>query len=106
MYRHLTILFLMLFLTLNKSVGQEQRFFYTISVESGMPHSEVVAIEEDQSGFIWFGTYNGLARYDGNTLMTITKDPDGNSHKSLRVTAILCDRKNALLYIGTEEDGL
>ena len=106
MYRHLTILFLMLCLTLNKSAGQEQRFFYTISVESGMPHSEVVAIEEDHSGFIWFGTYNGLARYDGNTLMTITKDPDGNSHKSLRVTAILCDRKNALLYIGTEEDGL
>ncbi len=88
------------------SDGQEQRLFYPISVESGMPHSEVTAIEDDSSGFIWFGTYNGLARYDGYSLMSITKDYENDNYKSLRITALHCDKENNLLYIGTEDDGI
>lgn len=86
--------------------GQEQRFFYPISVESGMPHSEVTAIVDDSSGFIWFGTYNGIARYDGYSLTSITKDHENDNYKSLRVTALYCDKENDILYIGTEDDGM
>ena len=71
-----------------------------------MPHSEVTAIEEDASGFIWFGTYNGLARYDGYSLTSITKDYEYDEYRSLRITSLYCDKEKDLLYIGTEEDGL
>ena len=73
-----------------------------MTVEDGMPHSEVNAITSDRDGFIWFGTYNGIARYDGYSLASITKDED----KSLRVISLYCDRDKDLLFIGTEGNGL
>ena len=100
------VLILSLMISCSFAHGQEQRFFYPLSVESGMPHSEVTAIEDDASGFLWFGTYNGLARYDGYTLTSITKDYENDEYKSLRITSLYCDKEKDLLYIGTEEDGL
>jgi len=82
--------------------SQNQRLFYSLSVEDGMPHSEVNAITCDNDGFLWFGTYNGVARYDGYSLMPMTKD----NGKSMRVISLYCDDANSLLYIGTEGDGL
>ena len=81
---------------------QDQRIFYPLTDKDGMPHSEVNAITSDSEGFLWFGTYNGIARYDGYSLATITKD----EAKSLRVVSLYCDSENELLYIGTEGSGL
>lgn len=36
-----------------------------LSVEEGLPQSFVSGISEDEEGFIWISTHNGLARYDG-----------------------------------------
>ena len=91
------------FVLLSQSlVAQDQKIFYPLTVEDGMPHSEVNAITSDRDGFIWFGTYNGIARYDGYSLASITKDED----KSLRAISLFCDRDKELLYIGTEGNGL
>ena len=37
-----------------------------LSVKNGLPQSFVSGISEDEEGFIWISTHNGLARYDGN----------------------------------------
>jgi ligand-binding sensor domain-containing protein len=42
----------------------EQQFFH-ISLEQGLSDGRVRAIAQDRYGFIWFGTANGLNRYDG-----------------------------------------
>lgn len=86
--------------------AQEQKLFTTLSVQSGMPHSEVTAITADPAGFLWFGTYNGLARYDGYAIRTISKDEEDGTFKSMRVTALYCDPASMMLYIGTEDEGL
>jgi ligand-binding sensor domain-containing protein len=36
-----------------------------ISPENGLSNSWVSSILQDEEGFIWFGTWNGLNRYDG-----------------------------------------
>jgi ligand-binding sensor domain-containing protein len=41
--------------------------FERISIESGLSQSSVLCICQDSKGFLWFGTYEGLNRYDGYT---------------------------------------
>lgn len=101
-FKRICITILAFFTAAMSSPAQDQKIFYPLTVEDGMPHSEVNAITSDNDGFIWFGTYNGIARYDGYSLATITKD----ENRSLRVVSLFCDRTNDLMYIGTEGGGL
>lgn len=41
-----------------------------LSVDDGLPQSFVSALEQDEEGFIWIGTRNGLSRYDGQNFKT------------------------------------
>ncbi len=36
-----------------------------ISMENGLPSNTVRSVVQDKDGFVWFGTDNGLCRYDG-----------------------------------------
>jgi signal transduction histidine kinase/ligand-binding sensor domain-containing protein len=54
------------------SFGIEQVYSQTIiprfehlGVNDGLPHSSVYSITQDKKGFMWFGTPDGLCRYDG-----------------------------------------
>ncbi len=39
--------------------------FSHLTIDDGLSQSNVVAIHQDSAGFMWFGTENGLDRYDG-----------------------------------------
>lgn len=41
-----------------------------LSVDEGLPQSFVSALEQDNEGFVWIGTRNGLSRYDGKNFKT------------------------------------
>lgn len=43
--------------------------FEQLSINDGLPHSSVYSILQDKTGFMWFGTPNGLCRYDGSELL-------------------------------------
>ncbi len=42
----------------------------TITMNTGLPSNAVRNIVQDKNGFIWFGTDNGLCRYDGYSVQT------------------------------------
>lgn len=42
--------------------------FEALGVNDGLPHSSVFSILQDKTGFMWFGTADGLCRYDGHSL--------------------------------------
>ena len=42
--------------------------FENLGVNEGLPHSSVYSITQDKKGFMWFGTADGLCRYDGSVL--------------------------------------
>jgi two-component system, sensor histidine kinase ChiS len=50
--------------------------FRTLSVEDGLSQSTVRAIFQDTHGFMWFGTDDGLNRYDGYTFTIYKHDPE------------------------------
>ena len=44
----------------------ENYYFKSLSSQNGLSQNTVSAILQDSKGFMWFGTKDGLDRYDGN----------------------------------------
>lgn len=75
--------------------------FRQISLDEGLSQSNVYAIAQDDDGFMWFGTQDGLNKYDGYTFKVYKKRPfDSTSLISSDVHALLKDRAGNL-WIGT-----
>lgn len=80
--------------------------FDHIGPEEGLSQSTVNAIVQDALGFMWFGTQDGLNRYDGYTIKVFKHDvSDTNSVSDNRITCLLSDREGGL-WIGTMFGGL
>ncbi|WP_299916224.1 hybrid sensor histidine kinase/response regulator [uncultured Carboxylicivirga sp.] len=80
---------------------------YNFSINDGLSQNTVDCILKDSRGFMWFGTADGLNRYDGNSV-TIFSSKEHSSVGLINnaVTCLLEDRVNDLLYIGTNGGGL
>jgi len=50
----------------------QQHKVMAYGVTSGLPQNYVYALHQDASGYLWVGTGDGLARYDGNTFEVFT----------------------------------
>ena len=55
--------------------GQRPRF-ERVSIEQGLSSSTVNCMLQDDQGFMWFGTEDGLNRYDGRAFTVYKRDPD------------------------------
>ena len=79
--------------------------FEKISIESGLSQSTILSMYQDSRGFLWFGTFEGLNRFDGYSFKVFKTDPkDPLSLSSNNIGSILEDHVG-VLWIGTE-DGL
>jgi signal transduction histidine kinase/ligand-binding sensor domain-containing protein len=74
------------------------------TTEKGLPQNSVTAILQTRDGYLWVGTFGGLARFDG---LKFTIFDTGNSPglKSNRIIALFEDH-TGVLWIGTEQGGL
>ncbi|MFT7234375.1 MAG: ligand-binding sensor domain-containing protein, partial [Cyclobacteriaceae bacterium] len=61
-------LWIVLILCVIQLQGQDEVRFRKITKEEGLSNNSVFAITQDNQGFLWFGTRNGLNRYDGYRL--------------------------------------
>ena len=85
---------------------EQQRRFVHISTADGLSHGMVLRIVQDDLGFMWFGTADGLNRYDGHTFKVYKNDPDDpGSISSDSIWALYVDRSGTL-WVGTEGGGL
>ncbi|WP_158285120.1 two-component regulator propeller domain-containing protein [Arenibacter aquaticus] len=74
-YAVLIIIFL-----INLSVGWSQEYeFQHITTVNGLSHNEVRKIVKDNQGFLWFGTQNGLNRFDGYRFKVFKNVPNDSS---------------------------
>jgi len=76
--------------------------FQRIGREQGLPQISVVSLTQDQRGFMWIGTGEGVVRYDGHRSRVFRHDPkDPNSLSASAVTRILVS-KDGTLWVGTQ----
>jgi ligand-binding sensor domain-containing protein/two-component sensor histidine kinase len=71
-------------------------------MEDGLPHTIVQAIAQTRDGYLWVGTREGLARFDGVRFMPV-EFPGQEAHPSI---ASLCEGRDDSLWIATHNAGL
>jgi ligand-binding sensor domain-containing protein/signal transduction histidine kinase len=82
--------------------GKDIRFA-RISSSQGLSEVRVSDIVQDDQGFIWFGTWNGLNRYDGYNFKVFKHDPE--RHESLSgvyIYSLFKDRAGTI-WVGTDQ---
>jgi len=79
--------------------------FQHLTIEEGLSQSSVYAIVQDTSGFMWFGTREGLNRYDSRKFKTYYHDPENEYSISDNTVLSLYLDSQSRLWAGTN-DGL
>lgn len=105
-WKHLFFAFALL-LVLPASYSQSSILkFKRISTEEGLSQSHVLCIIQDRKGFMWFGTADGLNRYDGyNFKVYKNVIGDSSSLPNNYITSI-CEDSRGELWIGSLGGGL
>ena len=75
--------------------------FDHISIEQGLSQSSVKVIFQDRRGFLWFGTEDGLNRYDGYNVKIYKPDPDAIHSLSDRWINSIVEDREGYLWIAT-----
>ena len=93
---------LLLFCLLSSSLcpaKERQLIFRSFNADNGLAHNTVLAVIQDRTGFMWFGTKDGLNRYDGSEIRTVavTDAIPGNNYISA-----LCEDNKGCIWIGTD----
>ena len=89
------------------AVAQNQNIkFEHLRTEQGLSQSNVVCILQDSQGFMWFGTRDGLNKYDGYKF-TVYKNKAGDKNSiSNNYIQSIKESKNGYLWIATWGGGL
>ena len=96
-----SILVLIVFLTSRTFPGVQDYIFRQIKVEDGLSQSTVLASLQDSRGFMWFGTIDGLNRYDGYNFTVYVNDPSDSTSISDNLIKCLFEDSKKQLWIGT-----
>jgi len=85
----------------SQGVDPADLLFRYLTIEDGLPNNKVNAVTMDKYGFMWFGTNDGICRYDGINIKYYAQDNlSGNLARTSQVSAIKSDSRGELL-IGT-----
>ena len=85
----------------NLGATEAKLHFDQITVEDGLAFNWVTTILKDSRGFLWFGTSDGLDRYDGRAFRHYRGDPTDPAGLSSRLVAALFEDSHAHLWVGS-----
>lgn len=102
MNRKLAILIALFLPCLVSGLGASERKFQHFTTSEGLSYNTVFDIDQDQNGFLWIATGEGLNRYDSYGFKVYYADKSGNSIPSNEVRALLVT-KNGTIMAGTSE---
>ena len=88
----------LIFFGMSLALNSQNKQLQALTLEDGLPQSQVYAIAQDHKGYLWLGTQGGgLARFDGKNFKVYNET---NGLASNYINAI--EAQNDTLYIGTK----
>ncbi len=98
---------LLIFFPVFLGLSQEKDIqFETISLEQGLSQSSIRTILQDHKGFMWFGTLDGLNKYDGYEITVYRHDPKDPYSIPDNAINVIYEDHNHTLWVGTRSRGL
>jgi ligand-binding sensor domain-containing protein/signal transduction histidine kinase/uncharacterized membrane-anchored protein YhcB (DUF1043 family) len=80
--------------------------FERISIEQGLSQSSVFVILQDNRGFLWFGTQDGLNKYDGYDFKVYKHNPLDSTSLADDWINDICEDENGNIWVATSGGGL
>lgn len=74
-----------------------------ISLTEQLPSNSVQRVYQDSEGFMWFGTLDGLCRYDGYQLLTFRSDVKNPNLLTNNEITCICEDTRNFIWIGTKK---
>lgn len=97
--RWFSLLILILF---SATAPGQQLLFENYTSEQGLSQNSCYTISQDGDGFMWFGTQDGLNRYDGKQFKVfLPQNAIGKKLPSNYITSLFFDSSKNLLWVGT-----
>ncbi|MBN2519065.1 MAG: response regulator [Bacteroidales bacterium] len=92
----------------NKKIySQEHKIWFKhLTTKEGLSQNTVDCILRDKQGFIWFGTWNGLNKYDGYDFTLYQNNPSDSNSISNNFIYSLCEDNYNRIWIGTGGGGI
>ncbi len=75
--------------------------FEHFSIDQGMSGSDVHCIYQDSIGYLWFGTGEGIDRFDGYSFTSYRPDPENPASLVNAFVEILCEDRAGNIWVGT-----
>jgi signal transduction histidine kinase/ligand-binding sensor domain-containing protein/DNA-binding response OmpR family regulator len=75
--------------------------FENITIADGLPENNVTCILQDYLGYLWFGTQNGLVKYDGYSMKVFLPEKDNSNSINNRWIVTIYEDRNRTLWVGT-----
>ena len=86
------------------ALGAQDYVVDTWQTEDGLPQNSVTSLAQTRDGYLWVGTQDGLARFDGVRFVPFDAH-NTPAIRNSRIVQLFEDRKGAL-WIGTEDAGI
>ncbi len=106
MRKLVAIFFFLLLFFLSRHCPAQTMAFDHVTINEGLSSNTIYSIVEDQDGFLWFGSRDGLHRYDGYEFKTFKSDPEDSLSLPSNNVQSLFLHPNGDIWIGLKVGGL
>jgi signal transduction histidine kinase/ligand-binding sensor domain-containing protein/DNA-binding response OmpR family regulator len=94
--------FFLTFISTNIHAQQSSFSFINFSSKHGLSSNLVSAIHKDRYGYMWFGTDDGLNKFDGVNFTIYKHKPDDSTSIGANGIAEICEDRDGNLWFGTD----
>jgi signal transduction histidine kinase/ligand-binding sensor domain-containing protein/response regulator RpfG family c-di-GMP phosphodiesterase len=104
--RLLYLLVILPFFVIAQSIHPLANGWQQLTISDGLSQGMIFGIVQDQKGFVWVATKDGLNRYDGHNFTVFTHDPyNSYSLSDNNCSALYIDHQQRL-WVGTHNQGI
>lgn len=100
------LVLLLLMVSMPAFSQQEHLQFKRFTIDDGLSENLIYSIAEDHQGFMWFGTQDGLNRFDGYGFTAFHHDPFDTASLSDNAIIVLFTDSKGRFWVGTARGGL